>query len=44
MYSNPQLAIRVLTELQEEINKQSKKRLKKKKKLHKRNTNNTITL
>jgi hypothetical protein len=29
IYSNPQLAIRVLTELQEEINKQAKRRRKK---------------
>ena len=28
-YSNPQLAIRVLTELQEEISKQAKKKRKK---------------
>jgi len=43
-YSDPMFAIRTLTKLHEEINKQSKKRLKNKKKLHRCNTNNTTTL
>ena len=43
-YSDPIFAIRTLTRLHEEIAKQSKKTLKKRKKLHKCNTNNTTTL
>ena len=44
-YSNPELAIRVLTELHEEIDRMSNlKKTKNKKRLHRRNTNNTTTL